>query len=272
MSGSFKGVFVHGVLTALEEVGLRAEAYAAASSSTLPTACATVGRVRDASVDLWIELASASLGMSEVVRRSITALGAPIRELLFSPQAPRLIIAASRVTTPEAAALTQGPGARRLGRQLLLDAARHNTAWRDLHLEKVLFDTHSLQPALHLTPYNFDEVAYATTRMLHAWSVPAAVDGVPYVDASYTTLCPALELVTCGYRRILAIATEPGPLNRDLFSTDFIPSHWNGAVIETIQPACNLKDLGVDFTSAAPEGLRRAFAHGMEQGRRYAQR
>ncbi|MDM9382746.1 hypothetical protein QUB80_18805 [Chlorogloeopsis sp. ULAP01] len=43
-SGSFKGVFIHGILSAFESINIRANAYAAASSSTLLTACAAIGK------------------------------------------------------------------------------------------------------------------------------------------------------------------------------------------------------------------------------------
>lgn len=41
-SGSFKGVFVHGVLQAFEDAHFFADAYAAASSSTIPASFASI--------------------------------------------------------------------------------------------------------------------------------------------------------------------------------------------------------------------------------------
>lgn len=267
MSGSFKGVFVHGVLTALEEAGVRADAYACASSSTLPAACAAAGRVRDAGAGNWAELAAASAGMSEVVLRGINALGAPIREALFAPGAARFLVAASRVVNAEAAAVTQGAGARRLGRRLLIDAARGDSSWRDANLEKVLFDTRAADGPRRLHAYNFDEVAYATTRMMHAWDIPASVAGAAYVDASYTTLCPAVEMRELGYGRVAAVATEAGSISLDMFCVRAIP-----VGVDVIQPDVNLKEFGVDFTNATSDGLRRGFEHGLEKGGEYAAR
>jgi predicted acylesterase/phospholipase RssA len=42
-AGGFKGVFVHGVLSALEAADIRADAYAAASSSVFPSISAAIG-------------------------------------------------------------------------------------------------------------------------------------------------------------------------------------------------------------------------------------
>jgi hypothetical protein len=52
-SGSFKGAFVHGVLNALEAAKIRADAYAAASSSVIPTAWAAISQVKELGVDYW---------------------------------------------------------------------------------------------------------------------------------------------------------------------------------------------------------------------------
>lgn len=269
MSGSFKGVFVHGVLRGLEDRGIRADAYAAASSSTLPAAYASVGRVRETDLSLWN---TSETNMSEVVLSSIRALGPSLHGSVFAPGAARLCIATSLVATPEAAALTQTDGARRLGRKLLVDAARQDASWRDEHLAPRLFDSQSSDPDTRLTRDNFDEVAYATTRMLHAWHIPAWVNGQPYVDASYTSLCPALEMAERGYSPVVAIATEPGPLRRDMFSAETIPSEWNGARIVVLQPECDLKELGVDFSKATADGLEQAFALGVHAAYSYPAR
>ena len=52
-SGTFKGVFVHGVLSAFESSGFVADVYAAASSSILSTACAATGKAREVGVEYW---------------------------------------------------------------------------------------------------------------------------------------------------------------------------------------------------------------------------
>jgi hypothetical protein len=54
--------------------------------------------------------------------------------------------------------------------------------------------------------------------MLHAWTIPAGVDGAPYVDASYTCACPALELAALGHAQVIAVSVDPSPLSHDLFA------------------------------------------------------
>lgn len=49
-SGSFKGAFAHGVLSALEQHSIVADVYAAASSSVLPTAWAAIGKANQLGV------------------------------------------------------------------------------------------------------------------------------------------------------------------------------------------------------------------------------
>ena len=270
MSGGFKGIFVHGVLCGLEETGLRASAYASASSSTMPAAYAACGRVREMDLGIWTEsdriLRLPGSTMSDVVLHNIRTLGPSLHEMLFAPGAARFCIATSLVITAEAAAITQSSAARRLGRRLLIDAARHNSSWPDAHLAARLFDSQSPDPALLLNAGNFDEVAYATTRMLHAWHIPATIAGLPYIDASYKCLCPALEMAELGYTEVIAIGTEPGPLRRDLFSAETISR------CQVIQPEYNLEDAGVDFTRATPEGLARVFEEGVRCGRAFGYR
>ncbi len=273
MSGSFKGVFVHGVLAELEALGLRADAYAAASSSTLPAAYAAIGAVSEVGMRIWTDslraLDSPETGMSDVVLANIRALSPRLMEDLFQPSASRFLVAASRVVTEEAAAVTQSPAARRLGRKLLLDAARRDSTWPGQHLKPCLFDTRAGSPDHMMNAPNFGEVAYATTRMMHAWAIPASVGGKPYVDASYTCLCPALEVAALGYPDVLAIATEPGPIARGMFTCDTIPDEWNGSRIRVLQPDSDLRDIGVDFTTATAEGLQRAFELGRDKARAF---
>ena len=272
MSGSFKGVFVHGVLAELEARGLRADAYAAASSSTLPAAYAAIGAVSEVGMGIWTAslraLESPETGMSDVVLANIRSLSPRLMEDLFQSSASRFLVAASRVVTDEAAAVTQAPSARRLGRKLLVDAARRDSAWPDQHLKPCLFDTRAGSPD-HMNALNFGEIAYATTRMMHAWAIPAFVGGKPYVDASYTCLCPALEVAELGYPDVLAIATEPGPIARGMFTADAIPCEWNGSHIRVLQPDSDLRHIGVDFTTATTEGLQRAFELGREKARAF---
>jgi predicted acylesterase/phospholipase RssA len=55
-AGSYKGVFVHGVLEAFEELSFRADVYASCSSSAVPTAFASTGGLEQLhGVDYWKE-------------------------------------------------------------------------------------------------------------------------------------------------------------------------------------------------------------------------
>jgi hypothetical protein len=272
-SGTFKGVFVHGVLSAFESSNFRADAYGGASSSTLSTACATIGKAREIGVEYWCKtlnfLQHSGNNMSEAVLQSITEYSPMLRAHLFLPDTPRLIIAASAVVTPEGAEETQGKRARRLGRQLLLSAARGDRTWVEQHLLTHLFDSVASQDGLLLNAYNFDEVAYASTRMLHAWDIPAWVDKQPYIDASYTCSCPAIELAQLGYNEVIAVAIEPGEVYRDLFKTDLIPTDWENVPIYFIKPDVDPKVMGVDFTNATEEGLYAVYKHGQEKGEEF---
>lgn len=273
MAGSFKGAFVHGALHALEAAGFRADAYAAASSTTLAAAFAAAGAVHEIDFSIWSTgvdiVRQPGTSMSDAVLAGIQACAPRLREVLFCPGASRFCVAVSHVRTAAAAQLTQGDGARRLGRRLMVEAARHNTEWRDQHLEFQLFDTHSADSSLRITPENLEEVAYATTRMLHAWQIPAAINGQPYVDASYTCQCPAVEMTTQGFDAVLAIATEPAPVSRDLFGTTLLPSEWNGVPIVIISPERDLTEIGVEFAHATPQGLSQAFHQGAAAAQRF---
>lgn len=269
-SGTFKSVFVHGVLSALEAAGIHAEAYGSASSSTLPTCCAVIGKAREVGLGYWVDamgyLRESDGNLGQVVLKSIERFGPMLREGLFRPGSPRLVVAASAVTTPEAAETTQGDGARRLGRKLLIAAKKGDRSWVDGNLECHLFDSTRGTGLRRLTVENFDAVAYASTRMLHAWEIPARVDGKPYVDASYTCSCPAVELAELGYTKVVAIGTSPGTLSRDIFSTEKIPDMVNDSRVLTVTPAVDLTDFGVDFTGGADEALEHAYRHGLDVG------
>ena len=269
-SGTFKGVFVHGVLSAFESLGLMASCYGGASSSTLSTTCAAIGKSREVGVDYWYRalacLENSGNNMSQAVLQTIDEY-APMLCSHFSPNMPRLIIAASAVVTEEAAAETQGNGAKKLGRKLLVSAGRGDKNWVEENLKTELFDTSAQKQPLDKN--NFKQVAYASTRMLHAWDIPAWINEKPYIDASYTCSCPAVELAGLGYEQIIAIATEPGELYRDLFKTE-IPSTWKDAAIYTIKPDVDIKEFDVDFTKATQEGLHEAYKHGEEKGKEFA--
>ncbi len=277
-SGSLRGVFVHGVLAEFEERGFRADAYACASSSSIPAALAAAGRVGLlGGAAYWRHatdaLAVRKIGVSRMILESIEAYGARIEETLFGGgaafpegRAARFLVAASEVATPEAAAETQGEGARRLGKRLLIEAARKNRGWTEANLVKRLFDTEAEDPALRLDRANLREVLYATTRMLHAWEIPAWVAGKPFVDASYTCSCPAVELTEAGYGLVVAVSPEPGPLARSLFGGTAPESD---ARIVVVRPDRSLEDFGVDFLSASAEGFEAAFSHGRERAAKF---
>jgi hypothetical protein len=272
-SGGFKGVFVHGVVSAFERAGVRVAAYAGASSSVVCAACGVTGLANSLGLTYWegaLDLArQPGTGMSEVVLGCIARWSHVLRPHFAWPRSPRLLIAASAVCTPDAAAQTQGPGARALGRRLLVQAARRDGAWAAAHLRLRLFDSASEDPALCLTAERFDAIAYASTRMLHAWNIPAWVEGEPCIDASYTCACPAIELAALGYTTVLAISPEPGPLCHDLFAAEPLPPRYGAARIQVIQPGADLRELGVDFTTATEAGLRAAYAHGDAQAQAF---
>jgi hypothetical protein len=275
-AGGFKGVFAHGVLSALEAAGIRAAAYAATSSSVFPSISAAIGQANEIALKYWRvalhTLEQPGSGMSESVLASIAASGHILRTYPFRPGIPRTIIATSAVITPEGAEATQGDGAKRLGRRLLIQAGRGDNNWAAQHLRPYLFDTAAADEQHRLTPENMDAVIYASTRMLHAWSIPAWVAGRPYIDGCYTCNCPALELAQLGYREIIAIATEPGPLYRDIFQSEAIPAAWNGVPIHIIRPQFDPATLGADYTDVTDEGLVAGYQHGLEVGRAFVER
>jgi hypothetical protein len=272
-AGGFKGVFVHGVLSALEAAGIRAAAYAAASSSVFPSLSAAVGQANEIGLKYWRvalhTLEQPGNGMSESVLQSIAASGHILRNEPFQPGMPRCIIATSAVITAEGAEQAQGDGARRLGRRLLLQAARGDSSWADQHLQAYLFDTAATDEECRLTPSNIEEVIYASTRMLHAWTIPAWVGGRPFIDGCYTCACPAVEMAQYGYNEVIAIATEPGIVYRDIFQREPIPSTWEGVPIHIIQPDIDPARMGADFTDVTSEGLVAGYEHGMEVGKEF---
>jgi predicted acylesterase/phospholipase RssA len=268
-SGGYRVAFIQGVLSTFEKVGLQAEAYAGTSGSVIPAALAAIRQHERhglAYIKGLHEYKALGRGMSGVFLESIRFWEPLVRKELWQPGRPRLLIPVSAVVTREASALTQGTAVRRLGRQLLLNAAQQDNRWVQAHLSLELFDTQAVEPALRLTPDNWSEVAYASSRMLHAWDIPAWIDERPYIDGSYTCSCPALELAAMGYDEIIAISPENGIFYHDLFATQAIPSVWGDTLIYTIQPEIDLKAVGIDYTQATEEGLVTAFQLGEAQG------
>jgi predicted acylesterase/phospholipase RssA len=274
-SGGMKGIFVQGVLNAFESGGLRADAYAGASASALPVVSAAAGLCNFVQYRYWQRvqqlLEQPGNDLSQVmyaVTHEWNAPDEPFKRELFQPGRPRLFIPANFVKSAAAAELTQSEKSRRLGRQLLIDIGRKDRTWVDENLELHLFDTGS---DLHrLTPDTLSDTAYASTRMIQ-WSVPAWINGQPYVDASYTCAFPVLEMVGQGYTEIIGISTETGDAYRDIFADAVIPAHINGVPIRLIRPAFDLKTIGVDFTSCTADGLIAVFQHGEAQGRAFLQ-
>jgi hypothetical protein len=272
--GSFKGAFAHGVLTGLEQAGIVADAYAAASSSVIPASWAAIGQAGKLGVDYWLAGLSAlqqpDANMSKVVQRGIRIFSKHLRQYLYHPQTPTLYIATNAVTNAIAAAETQTHLAQDLGKRLLRDSANKDRSWVDANLQFTLFSTRHPEPAHCITPNNFPAVAYASSRIVHAWEIPAWIDGKPYVDAAYTCLCPAMAMVKAGYRQTIAISNEPGTMYQDMFHIDPVPTHSHHAPIQIIRPDVHLKELGVDFTRATPDGLVSVYQHGLVKGTEFA--
>lgn len=272
--GSFKGAFAHGVLTGLEQAGIVADAYAAASSSVIPASWAAIGQASTLGVDYWLAGLSAlqqtNANMSKVVQRGIRIFSKHLRQHLYQPHSPTLYIATNAVINPTAAAETQSHLAQDLGKRLLRASVHKDRRWVDENLRFTLFSTHHPKLTQRITPNNFPAVAYASSRIMHAWEIPAWIDGKPYVDAAYTCLCPAMAMVKAGYQQTIAISNEPGTMYQDMFHIDPVPNYHQNVPIHPIRPDVHLKELGVDFTKATPEGLIAVYQHGLAKGTAFA--
>lgn len=265
-SGGFRTAFIHGVLSAFQAANFRADAYAGTSASAVSAAYAAVGQLAH-DVEYWkqsIDLKhQTNGGMSEVMFAILRDWSAPLKAHLFQTDAPRFFVPACAVVQSDAAEVTQGSGARRLGRQLLLAAAKGDDSWAAANLRLDLFDTQAPEAAKRLTAANLDDVFYASTRMMHAWDVPATIAGRPYIDASYRCAIPAVETAALGYDEVIAISADPGPVYRDIFRSGVVPET---APYQIIRPQIDPAELGADFTDATHDGLEAAFHHGLEQG------
>lgn len=272
-SGMLKGVFSHGVLSAFEAAGIQGGVYGVASSSALSGGLAAIGHARTVGVDYWHKAAatSAERGMSEVVLSSLAEYGPVLRSGIFAEGAPRFLLATSRVATEHGAELTQGPQAQQLGMKLLQGVITKDRSWVDEHLVAEVFDSAPAGTNPLLTMENFDDVAYASTRMLHAWEIPATIGGEPYVDASYTCACPAHEVAKTGPSVLVAIHSEKGSLYRDLYRSQKIAdgSTLDGATVHVIRPQVNLRTLGVDFAAASPSSLPVCYQLGVDVGNEF---
>jgi len=273
MSGSLKGIFVQGVLTAFEEAGIKADAYASSSSSTVPASYAAIGEIRHQDYSHWAEsdsiLRQPGNSMSNVILSGLEMSSGKVIDRLRSGDISRLMIVCSYVNNTDAANETQSESAVTLGRKLIIQGARNISGWKDQNLDLHVFDTESNNEELKLTAENYKAVAYATTRMLHAWHIPATVNHKPYIDGSYTCLIPIEPLADRDFQNIIAVATEPGEITKDFFSGVPIGNQWNGSRIYWIKPETNLKELGVDFTKASKEGIEKVFEYGIEKGNEF---
>lgn len=269
-SGTLKGVFAHGVLSALEEKGVYANTYACSSSSTLSGGLAAVKKSREIGVDYWINVAQKSekLNMSDVVLYSIDHYGKLIKDAIFNNNCAQLLVATSEVITEEARILTQGDGARKLGRKLLIQALKKDTSWVKENLQKVLFSSKEDASNETLTFDNFNEVVYASTRMLHAWKTPAWVNDKAFIDGSYTCSCPALELAQQNqFETIIVISSDPLHCYDDLFQTTLLSQETvQTKKVYCIYPDFDLKEIGVDYTKATEQGMRDAYNQGFKKG------
>lgn len=266
-SGAGKNVFVHGFLAGLEERNVRADVYGASSSSATPAAFAAAGRVAAlGGTDFWFRsakvMAEAGGDVSKAVKVGVCEILPHLQQSLFAGEARRLLVAASEVTKAEAAAVTQSEGARRLGQQLLLATRKRDRSWADANLALRVFDSKSGANHARLTPENLGDVLYATTRMLHAWRDAAWIEGRPFIDASYTCMCPVAEVAAEGVDVVLVVSGESGPMYRDFFQTEPLPDSIRGVRILPIQPEVELATVGVDYLRATDEGVHTAFAMG----------
>ena len=269
-SGGFKAIFVHGVLSAFEENEFHPNAYSAASASVVVAALANVNKAKEAGIDYWLkgmEIYDRTKSMSQVSLAGIDYFVAHSGEISDSLKS-EFFIATSKVITEEAARQTQSKQARRLGKKLLIAAAKSDRDWAERYLRLNLFSTLK-KDSLALNRENFKEVTYASTRMLHNYDLPAWIDRQAYIDASYTCSCPALEMVDLGYQKVIAIATEAGKFYRDLFQSEVIPTEYKQVPIHIIQPDINLKELGVNVFQATPAGLTAVYQHGLDKGRTF---
>ncbi|HUL36835.1 MAG TPA: hypothetical protein VLW47_04055 [Thermodesulfobacteriota bacterium] len=274
--GGPKGVFVHGVLASFAEAGLKADIYGAASSTTIVAAFAAIGQLGMLQGSTYWKERHArfvrnNYDMSKTILESISEVIATLSVKLFKSDSAAYAVAVSAIITREAQELSQGPQARRLGKQLIISTRKRDKSWAEKNLELRLFETGSEDVQFRLTPQNLAEVLYATTRMLHAWKTPAWIEGFPYVDASYLCECPAVELAQRGCDNVIAISPEAGQVYRDFFQAEKLPSSCGKIPILIVQPLLNLAEMGVDYMNVAEDGLEKAYELGLRAGTEFLQ-
>ncbi|MFA8450280.1 MAG: hypothetical protein ACEPOW_06275 [Bacteroidales bacterium] len=269
MSGSFKSIFVHGVLKGLGEQLQKIDVFAACSSSCIPMAYASCNELEKISLDYWIQCAKfkrEGRSMSFVSKWSIKTMMSDLSEMLFDYDNPLLLISVSRVINEQAKLLTQTDQASRLGRKLLLDAAKNIEEWTKENLISEVY-SRSDYFGKKYTPENIQDVFYSSSRMLHAWPEAGAIDGQAYIDGCYTEFCPITPLQNINCERVVAILTEPIPVKKNLTSSLPLIGKYMEHKTKIISPDFDLKEIGVDFASVSDDGLRIAFELGLEKGR-----
>jgi predicted patatin/cPLA2 family phospholipase len=274
--GGGKGVFVHGVLVAFAEAGLKAHLYGAASSTAIVAAYAATGQLGMLRGSAhWKEeharYVQNDYDMSKTILESLPESTATLSVKLFKSDSAAYAVAVSAVITKEAQELAQGPQARRLGKQLVISTRKRDKSWAEKNLELRLYETGSEDVQYRLTPENLPEVLYATTRILHAWKTPAWIEGFPYIDASYLCQCPAVELAQRGCDKVIAISPEAGQVYRDFFQAEKLPSSYGKIPILIVQPLLNLAEIGVDYINVTEEGLEKAYELGLRAGTEFLQ-
>jgi predicted patatin/cPLA2 family phospholipase len=274
--GGPKGVFVHGVLASFAEAGFKADIYGAASSTAVVAAFAVTEQLGMLGGSAhWKEkharFVRNNYDMSKTILESISEVIATLSVKLFKSDSAAYAVAVSAIITREAQELSQGPQARRLGKQLIISTRKRDKSWAEKNLELRLFETGSEDVQFRLTPQNLAEVLYATTRMLHAWKTPAWIEGFPYVDASYLCECPAVELAQRGCDNVIAISPEAGQVYRDFFQAEKLPSSYGKIPILMVQPLLNLTEMGVDYMNVAEDGLEKAYELGLRAGTEFLQ-
>jgi len=271
-----KGVFVHGVLAAFAEAGLKAHVYGAASSTAIAAAFAATGQLGMLRGSAYWKQRHAryvqnDYDMGKTILESIPEAVTNLNEKLFKSDSAAYAVAVSAVITKEAEELTQGAQARRLGQQLVVSTRKRDKSWAEKNLELRLYETGSEHVQYRLTPQNLPEVLYATTRLLHAWKTPAWVDGFPCVDALYSCSCPAIELAQRGCDKVVAISPEEGQVYRDFFRAEKLPSSYGNVPILTVQPPWDLAEIGVNHVNVTEEGLEKAYELGLRAGTEFLQ-
>ncbi len=275
-AGGPKGVFVHGVLVALAEAGYKAHIYGAASSTAIIAAFAATGELGTLRGSMyWKERHARRVhneyDIGKTLLEFLPEASATLSAKLFESDSVALAVAVSAVITKEAEELTQGPQARRLGQQLIISTRKRDRSWAKKNLELRLYETGSEDVPYRLTPQNLPEVLYATTRMLHAWKIPAWVDGFPCIDASYLCECPAIELAQRGCDKVIAISPETGQVYRDFFRAEKLPSSHGSIPILMVQPLSNLAEIGVDYVNLTDKGLEKGYELGLRAGAKFLQ-